>query len=52
MFEIELKFYHRFWKNYFNKSFDDINYVFGLFTNLTNEFLDSEFRLVYKGGQK
>lgn len=47
MFEIELKFYHKEWKNYFGKQFDK-NEAFDLFDKLIISFPNSEWRLVYK----
>lgn len=48
MFEIELKFHHKEWKNYFGKQFNKIE-AFDLFNKLIISFYDSEWRLVYKG---
>lgn len=51
MFEIELKFNHEEWKNYFGKQFDK-NEAFDLFDKLIISFPHSEWRLVYKGLEK
>ena len=51
MFEIELKFYHEEWKNYFGKQFSKRE-AFDLFNKLIISFYDSEWRLVYKGLKK
>ena len=47
MFEIELKFYHKEWKNYFHKQFNEKE-ALDLFSKLIIAFSNSEWRLVYK----
>ena len=49
MFEIQLKFYNKYWANYFKtKEYSQIE-AFELFQSLVNSFPDSKWRLVYKG---
>lgn len=47
MFEIELKFNHKNWKNYFGKQFHKRE-AFDLFSKLVVSFYDCEWRMVYK----
>lgn len=48
MFEIQLKFYNRYWKNYFETKKYTRKEAIKLFTNLIKCFPNSQWRLVYK----
>lgn len=48
MFEIQLKFYNRYWSNYFGTKKYTQKKATELFTNLIKRFPDSQWRLVYK----
>lgn len=48
MFEIQLKFYNRYWSNYFGTKKYTQKKATKLFTNLIKNFPDSQWRLVYK----
>lgn len=47
MFEIQLKFYNRHWKNYFGEKKYNKEEAFELFSKLTRCFPTNEWRLVY-----
>ena len=48
MFEIQLKFYNRYWSNYFGTKKYNQKKATELFANLIRSFQDSQWRLVYK----
>ena len=52
MFEIQLKFYNRYWENYFGDKRYTSKKAIELFTNLIKRFPDSQWRLVYKEKKK
>lgn len=47
MFEIQLKFYDKYWENYFHKRYNKEE-AFELFDKLTKNFPNSQWRLIYK----
>lgn len=49
MFEIQLKFYNRYWKNYFKTNKYTQEKAFELFKNLIESFPNSKWRIIYKG---
>ncbi len=48
MFEIQLKFYNRYWSNYFGTKKYTRKEAIEIFTNLIECFPNSQWRLVYK----
>lgn len=48
MFEIQLKFYNKYWENYFENKRYNSKEAIELFTNLIRCYPDSQWRLVYK----
>lgn len=52
MFEIQLKFYNRYWSNYFGTKKYNQKKATELFMKLIKSYPDSQWRLVYKEKSK
>lgn len=52
MFEIQLKFYNRYWDDYFDGKRYSSSKAIKLFTNLIRCYPDSQWRLVYNEKKK